>query len=54
MGFFAEFNVWLTALLNDYIHQYTAKLAVILEPALVTLGDVVRPDLGLPSHCRAH
>ncbi len=40
MGFFAEFNTWLTALLNDYIHQYTIQLAALLEPALVTLGGL--------------
>jgi type IV secretion system protein VirB6 len=40
MGFFAEFNAWLTALLNDYIHQYTSQMAAILEPALVTLGTL--------------
>jgi type IV secretion system protein VirB6 len=40
VGFFAEFNVWLTALLDDYIHQYTARLAAILEPSLVTLGTL--------------
>jgi type IV secretion system protein VirB6 len=40
MGFFAEFNTWLTALLDDYIHQYTLKMATLLEPALVTLGTL--------------
>jgi type IV secretion system protein VirB6 len=40
MGFFAEFNGWLTALLDDYIHQYTVQMAAILEPALVTLGTL--------------
>jgi type IV secretion system protein VirB6 len=40
MGFFAEFNAWLNALLNDYIHQYTSQMATILEPALVTLGTL--------------
>ena len=40
MGFFAEFNAWLTALLDDYIHQYTVQMATILEPALVTLGTL--------------
>ena len=38
MGFFEEVNAWLTALLDDYIHQYTAQMAAILEPAVVTLG----------------
>ena len=40
MGFFAEFNTWLTALLDDYIHHYTLKMATLLEPALVTLGTL--------------
>ena len=40
MGFFAEFNAWLTALLDDYIHQYTVQMAAILEPALVTFGTL--------------
>lgn len=38
MGFFEEVNQWLTGLLDDYIHQYTAQMAAILEPAIVTLG----------------
>jgi type IV secretion system protein VirB6 len=40
MGFFAEFNGWLTALLDDYIQQYTAQMASLLEPAIVTLGTL--------------
>jgi len=40
MGFFAEFNTWLTALLDDYIHAYTTRMAMILEPAVVTLGTL--------------
>jgi type IV secretion system protein VirB6 len=40
MGFFAEFNAWLSALLNDYIQQYTAQMATLLEPAIVTLGTL--------------
>jgi len=40
MGFFAEFNAWITTLLNDYIHQFTAKMAAILEPTVVTLGTL--------------
>jgi type IV secretion system protein VirB6 len=40
MGFFAEFNTWLTALLDDYIHQYTLQMATLLEPVLVTLGTL--------------
>jgi type IV secretion system protein VirB6 len=40
MGFFAEFNAWLSALLDDYIQQYTVQLATLLEPAIVTLGTL--------------
>jgi type IV secretion system protein VirB6 len=40
MGFFAEFNAWLSALLDDYIHQYTLQMAALLEPALVTIGTL--------------
>ena len=40
MGFFAEFNAWLTALLDEYIHQYTLQMATLLEPALVTVGTL--------------
>ena len=40
MGFFAEFNGWLTTLLDTYIHQYTAQMAALLEPAIVTLGTL--------------
>ena len=40
MGFFAEFNAWLTTLLDTYIRQYTAQMAALLEPAIVTLGTL--------------
>lgn len=40
MGFFAEFNAWLTALLTTYISSSTASIAAALEPAIVTLGTV--------------
>ena len=40
MGFFAEFNAWLNALLVGYIANNTARIAGALEPALVTLGIV--------------
>src|SRR6516164_9705153 len=40
MGFFAEFNAWLNALLAGYIGSNTARIAVALEPAIVTLGIV--------------
>ena len=38
MGFFAEFNAWLNALLAGYIGDNTALIARALEPAVVTLG----------------
>src|SRR5215469_4714547 len=40
MGFFAEFNAWLNALLAGYIGNNTARIAGALEPAIVTLGIV--------------
>lgn len=38
MGFFAEFNIWLNAILTRYIADSTAAIARILEPAIVILG----------------
>lgn len=38
MGFFAEFNTWLTDVLSRYIADNLAAIAAILEPAIVTLG----------------
>ncbi len=38
MGFFAEFNAWLNALLTGYITDNTWLIARSLEPAVVTLG----------------
>ena len=38
MGFFAEFNTWLTALLAGYIGTMTARVAAILEPTVIALG----------------
>ena len=38
MGFFAEFNAWLNAILAGYIADHTARIAGALEPAIVTLG----------------
>jgi type IV secretion system protein VirB6 len=40
VGFFAEFNAWLNALLAGYIGANTARIAATLEPAIVTLGIV--------------
>src|SRR5690606_400681 len=38
MGFFAEFDAWLTGILSVYIADNLAAIAAILEPAIVTLG----------------
>jgi len=38
MGFFAEFDAWLNAILTGYIADNLAALAGLLEPAIVTLG----------------
>jgi type IV secretion system protein VirB6 len=38
MGFFAEFNTWLTTLLAGYIGTMTARVAAALEPAVLALG----------------
>ena len=38
MGFFAQFNAWLSALLVAYIGVNTARIAATLEPAIVTMG----------------
>jgi type IV secretion system protein VirB6 len=38
MGFFAEFNIWLNAILQTYIGDNTARVAGVLEPAIVTLA----------------
>lgn len=40
MGFFAEFNAWLTVLLVNYIGVNTARVAGAIEPAVLTLGVV--------------
>lgn len=40
MGFFAEFNAWLSALLANYIGVHTARVAAAIEPAVLTLGTV--------------
>jgi type IV secretion system protein VirB6 len=40
MGFFAEFNAWLNALLAGYIGDKTTLIATTLEPAMVTLAVV--------------
>jgi len=40
VGFFAEFNTWLNALLVGYIGDNTARIAGVLEPAIVTLAVV--------------
>ena len=38
MGFFATFSAWLDAILANYIGTNTARLATILEPAIVVLA----------------
>jgi type IV secretion system protein VirB6 len=40
VGFFAEFNTWLNAVLTGYIGATTATIAGALEPAVVTLGVI--------------
>lgn len=40
MGFFAQFSAWLEALLATYIGDTTARVAAVLEPAIVTLGVI--------------
>ena len=40
MGFFAEFNTWLNTVLTGYIGDHTARIAAVLEPAIITLGVV--------------
>ena len=40
MGFFATFWAWLNGQLATYIGDNTARLASVLEPAIVTLATV--------------
>ncbi len=40
MDFFQTFSTWLNGQLSSYIGQNTARVASILEPAVVTLGTV--------------
>ena len=40
MGFFAEFNTWLNALLAGYIGDNTARIAAAMEPVVVTLAVI--------------
>ncbi|HWX35661.1 MAG TPA: type IV secretion system protein [Steroidobacteraceae bacterium] len=40
MGFFSTFSAWLNAQLAAYIGDNTARLASILEPAIVTLATI--------------
>jgi type IV secretion system protein VirB6 len=40
MGFFATFWSWLNGQLANYIGDHTARLAAVLEPAVVTLATV--------------
>ena len=38
MGFFATFNAWLNGILTNYIGNTTARIAMLLAPAVVTLA----------------
>lgn len=38
MGFFDQFYDWLTRILATYIGDNTARIAAVLEPAIVTLA----------------
>jgi type IV secretion system protein VirB6 len=40
MGFFADFNAWLVALLATYVSDNVVRVAAVLEPFLVTLGTL--------------
>ena len=40
MGFFADFALWLDAILAAYIADNTARIAELLQPAVVTLGTL--------------
>jgi type IV secretion system protein VirB6 len=40
MGFFATFWTWLNGALSSYIGATTARVAMLLEPALIALGTV--------------
>ena len=40
MGFFATFSSWLNGQLAAYIGDNTARLASVLEPAIVTLATM--------------
>ena len=40
MGFFATFWAWLNGELGGYIGNNTARVAAVLEPAIVTLATV--------------
>ena len=40
MGFFATFSAWLDGLLANYIGNNTAKIAALLEPAILTLAII--------------
>ena len=40
MGFFATFSAWLNGLLANYIGTNTARIAALLEPAILTLAVI--------------
>jgi type IV secretion system protein VirB6 len=40
MGFFATFSTWLNGILSTYIATNTARVAALLQPAIVTFGTL--------------
>jgi type IV secretion system protein VirB6 len=40
MGFFATFSAWLNGILGNYIGSNTARIAAMLEPAVLTLAVI--------------
>src|SRR5271167_3434369 len=40
MGFFATFSAWLNGLLSTYIATNTARVAALLQPAIVTFATI--------------
>ena len=40
MGFFATFSAWLNGILTNYIGANTARIAALLEPAIMTLAVI--------------
>ena len=40
MGFFATFSAWLNGILSTYIATNTARVAALLQPAIVTFATL--------------